>query len=63
MLSYASAVQFALITDRKLCPDPGKIIERFAPEFETLLLAAMMLPWSEGGRSSPRKAAGKTARR
>jgi WS/DGAT/MGAT family acyltransferase len=54
MLSYANAVQFGLITDRKLCPDPEKIIERFAPEFETLLLAAMMLPWSDDKKPGKR---------
>lgn len=45
ILSYGGGVQFGLITDRKLCPDPDKIIERFAPEFEKLLLATLMLPW------------------
>jgi diacylglycerol O-acyltransferase len=40
-------VQFGLITDRKLCPHPQKIIDRFAPEFEKLLLVALMLPWGE----------------
>ena len=39
-------MQFGLITDRKLCPDPEAIIERFAPEFEKLLMVTLMLPWS-----------------
>jgi diacylglycerol O-acyltransferase len=47
ILSYAGGVQFGLITDRKLCPDPHAIIARFAPEFEKLLLVTMMLPWGE----------------
>ena len=47
ILSYAGGVQFGLITDRKLCPDPQAIIARFAPEFEKLLLVTMMLPWGE----------------
>ena len=47
ILSYAGGVQFGLITDRKLCPDPQAIIERFAPEFEKLLMVTMMLPWGE----------------
>jgi hypothetical protein len=46
ILSYAGGVQFGLITDRKLCPEPQKIIDRFEPEFEKLLLVALMLPWS-----------------
>ena len=48
ILSYAGGVQFGLITDSKLCPDPQAIIARFAPEFEKLLLVTMMLPWGEG---------------
>lgn len=45
ILSYGGGVQFGLITDRKLCPHPEQIIERFTPEFEKLLLVTMMLPW------------------
>jgi diacylglycerol O-acyltransferase len=47
ILSYGGGVQFGLITDRKLCPHPQAIIDRFAPEFEKLLLVALMLPWGE----------------
>jgi len=47
ILSYGGGVQFGLITDRQLCPDPEAIIDRFAPEFEKLLLVTMMLPWGE----------------
>ncbi|MFT3817341.1 MAG: wax ester/triacylglycerol synthase family O-acyltransferase [Rubrivivax sp.] len=46
ILSYAGGVQFGLITDRRLCPDPQRIIDRFGAEFEQLLLLAMMLPWA-----------------
>ena len=45
ILSYAGGVQFGLITDQKLCPDPQHIIDRFEPEFEKLLVVTMMLPW------------------
>ncbi len=45
ILSYGGGVQFGLITDEKLCPDPDDIIQRFAPEFDKLLLVALMLPW------------------
>ncbi len=45
ILSYGGGVQFGLITDARLCPDPDDIIRRFAPEFEKLLLVALMLPW------------------
>lgn len=46
ILSYAGGVQFGLITDQKLCPDPQAIIDRFEPEFHKLLWLAMMLPWA-----------------
>jgi len=45
ILSYAGGVQFSLITDAKMCPDPEAIVERFAPEFEKLLWLALMAPW------------------
>ena len=45
IVSYAGGVQFGLITDRRRCPDPQRIIDRFRPEFEKLLLLTLMLPW------------------
>ncbi|MCC6851258.1 MAG: wax ester/triacylglycerol synthase family O-acyltransferase [Rubrivivax sp.] len=45
ILSYGGGVQFALMTDEKLCREPQAIIDRFRSEFEQLLLVAMMLPW------------------
>jgi WS/DGAT/MGAT family acyltransferase len=39
ILSYAGKVYFGVIADRSLVKDPGKVAERFAPEFENLLLA------------------------
>jgi len=51
VLSYAGGVQFGLITDAKLCPDPQAIIERFQPEFEKLLLVTLMLPWTSADKS------------
>ena len=49
ILSYGGGVQFGLITDKQLCPDPQAIIDRFEPEFEKLLTMTLMLPWGEGG--------------
>jgi len=46
ILTYAGRVQFGLITDTGLCPDPEAIIANFAPEFEKLLLLSLMLPWA-----------------
>jgi diacylglycerol O-acyltransferase / wax synthase len=45
ILSYAGGVQFGLITDAKMCPDPQAIVSGFSPEFEKLLLLALMSPW------------------
>ena len=45
ILSYGGGVQFGLITDRRMVPDPEAIIERFAPEFEQLQWLTLMLPW------------------
>ena len=57
ILSYAGGVQFGLMTDRALCPDPERISERFAAEFEQLLLVTMMLPWDEVTGAAPAPAA------
>lgn len=46
IFSYGGGVQFALITDQELCPEPQKIVERFAPELDKLLWLALMLPWA-----------------
>lgn len=45
ILTYAGRVQFGLITDCGLCPDPEAIVALFGPEFEKLLLLSLMLPW------------------
>jgi WS/DGAT/MGAT family acyltransferase len=45
ILSYGGGVQFGLITDAQMCPDPDEIVKRFRPEFEQLLYLTMMLPW------------------
>jgi WS/DGAT/MGAT family acyltransferase len=48
ILSYNGEVQFGLITDRGLVPDPQQVIARFAPEFEKLLLTALLAPPWDG---------------
>ena len=45
ILSYGGGVQFGVITDTALCPEPQQIIDEFEPEFEPLLLVTLMLPW------------------
>ena len=47
ILSYDSGVQFGLVTDKKLCAAPQDIIDRFAPEFERLVYATLLMPWEE----------------
>lgn len=44
ILSYNGHVQFGLMTDKKLVPDPGAIVSRFAPEFEKLVLTLLLEP-------------------
>ena len=53
ILSYDGAVQFGLITDRGLVPDPERVIAHFGPEFEKLVLATLMSPWPRTGDLEP----------
>lgn len=46
ILSYNGGVQFGIVTDEKMATDPQEIINRFAPEFEKLVLLALMSEWS-----------------
>ena len=47
ILSYGGGVQFGVVSDSLLCPDPQKIIDQFEPEFAKLSLLTLMLPWGE----------------
>jgi diacylglycerol O-acyltransferase / wax synthase len=47
ILSYGGGVQFGLITDAGLCPEPQAIIDEFMPEFAKLSMVTLMLPWGE----------------
>ena len=47
ILSYGGSVQFGIISDATLCPEPQKIIDRFEPEFDKLTWLTLMLPWGE----------------
>ena len=44
ILSYNGHVQFGLMTDKRFVPDPGNIVNRFAPEFEKLVLSLLLEP-------------------
>ncbi len=46
ILSYNGRVHFGLIADAKRIPDPQAVIDRFAPEFEKLLLITLMEDWA-----------------
>ena len=45
ILSYNGGVQFGIVTDDALVQDPDNIIKRFAPEFEKLVMIALMDEW------------------
>jgi diacylglycerol O-acyltransferase len=47
ILSYGGGVQFGVMADTVLCPEPQRIVDEFAPEFERLLMVTMMLPWTD----------------
>jgi SAM-dependent methyltransferase len=53
IISYNGKVQFGLITDRGLCPDPEAISKRFDAEFEKLVLLTLMAPWPRDGDLDP----------
>ena len=47
ILSYGGGVQFGVMTDNAICPDPQRIIDEFEPEFAKLAIITLMLPWGE----------------
>lgn len=47
ILSYGGGVQFGVITDSTLCPDPQRIIDAFEPEFAKMACITLMLPWGD----------------
>ncbi len=51
-------MQFGLVTDAAMVPDPEAIIARFNPEFEQLLYHVLMEPWGEdeGEQAAPEPA-------
>ena len=66
IISYNGEVQFGLITDRGLCPDPGaRSAARFDAEFEKLVLddADGAVAQRRRPRSGRRRGAGRLKRR
>ena len=47
ILSYGGGVQFGVVSDATLCPDPQQIIDQFEPEFNKLAMVTLMLPWGD----------------
>lgn len=47
ILSYGGGVQFGVVSDSTLCPDPQAIIDQFEPEFNKLSMVTLMLPWGD----------------
>jgi diacylglycerol O-acyltransferase len=47
ILSYDGRIQFGVITDAGLVPDPDAIVSRFAEEFEKLMWVTLMSPWDD----------------
>jgi diacylglycerol O-acyltransferase len=52
ILSFNGMVQFGLITDAALVPDPEAIVAQFKPQFEQLLYHVLMEPWNEEEREA-----------
>jgi diacylglycerol O-acyltransferase / wax synthase len=57
IISYNGAVQFGVIADRTMCPDPGQVTARFGAEFEQLVLTTLMARWPHEGDLDPAEAA------
>lgn len=47
ILSYHGRVQFGLIADARLVPDPHAVTRRFAEQFEQMLYVALMANWDD----------------
>lgn len=61
ILSYNGKIQFGLMTDKELVPDPENIINRFGNEFEKLVLLTLMGPYGPEFDSELEKAFGEPA--
>ena len=52
ILSFNGMVQFGLLTDAALVPDPEAIVAHFRPQYEQLLYHVLMEPWDEAEREA-----------
>jgi WS/DGAT/MGAT family acyltransferase len=58
ILSYDGRIQFGVITDAGLVPDPHRIVDRFGDEFDKLLWLTLMSPWGPAVAAEPAAEAG-----
>ncbi len=58
ILTYNGKVQFGLITDANLVPDPEKVINKFSDEFEKLVMQTLMGPYGPEYEAGLEKAFG-----
>ena len=56
ILSFNGNVQFGLLADAALVPDPHAIVARFKPEFDQLLYFVLMEAWAPTPEQGPIKA-------
>jgi hypothetical protein len=63
ILSYAGKVFFGLIADRACIAEPAQVVDRLAPEFERLLLAATVGLLGLGQREQTAKPAKKAPKK
>ena len=56
ILSFNGKVQFGLLADAALVPDPQAIVARFKPEFDQLLYFVLMEAWTPIPEQGPSKA-------
>ncbi|HQY45691.1 MAG TPA: wax ester/triacylglycerol synthase family O-acyltransferase [Usitatibacteraceae bacterium] len=61
ILSYDGRIQFGLIADAGLVPDPDRIVGRFTDEFDKLMWLTLMSPWEGEADAAP--APGKAPRK
>ena len=53
ILSYDGRIQFGLIADAGLVPDPDRIVGRFRDEFDKLMWLTLMSPWEGEADAAP----------
>jgi len=53
ILSYDGRIQFGVITDAGLVPDPARIVRAYGEEFDKLMWLTLMTPWLPAQDESP----------